>query len=84
MIPMLYVALIDDDDLSVYENLYNDSKILVYSIAMKILDNKILAKEVVSDTFLALVKSFQNVNNLNAHKKNKNIIITIGKYRKLF
>lgn len=77
MIPMIYAALIDDDDLSDFEKLYNDNKILAYSIAMKILDNKALAEEAVSDAFLSIAKNFQTVNNLKAHKKKKYIIITI-------
>ena len=77
MIPTIYAALIDDDDLSDFEKLYNDNKILAYSVAMKILGNNALAEEAVSDGFLSIAKNFQTVNNLNAHKKQKYIIITI-------
>lgn len=77
MIPMIYAALIDDDDLSDFEKLYNDNKFLAYSIAMKILSNNALAEEAVSDAFLSIAKNFQIVNNINTQKKNKYIIITI-------
>ena len=77
MIPMICAALVDDDDLSDFEKLYNENKILAYSVAMKILENNALAEEAVSDAFLSIAKNFQIVNNLNAHKKNKYIIITI-------
>lgn len=77
MIPMIYAALVDDNDLSDFEKLYNDNKILAYSVAMKILGNNTLAEEAVSDAFLSIAKNFQTVNNLNAHKKRKYIIITV-------
>ena len=76
MIPLIYAALVDDDDLSDSEKLYNDNKILAYSVAMKILDNNALAEDAVSDAFLSIAKNFQTVNILNAHKKHKYLIIT--------
>lgn len=74
----MYMALIDDEnDKKAFEKQYNDNRNLAYSIAMKILSNNALAEEAVSDAFLSIAKNFQTVNNLNAHKKNKYIIITI-------
>ena len=78
MIPMLYMALIDDEnDKKVFEKLYYENRILLYSIAMKIINNNALAEEAVSDAFLSIAKNFQTVNILNAHKKHKYLIITI-------
>ena len=78
MIPMMYMALIDDEnDKKAFEKLYYDNRILVYSIAMIILGNNALAEEAVSDAFLSIAKNFQTINKLNDHKKRKYIIITI-------
>lgn len=78
MLQMVYMALIDDEEYKkAFEKLYNDNKILAYSIAMKILGNNALAEEAVSDAFLSIAKNFQTVNSLDTHKKNKYIIITI-------
>lgn len=78
MIPMMYMALIDDEeDKKAFEKLYYENRILLYSIAMKITNNNALAEEAVSDAFLSIAKNYQTVNILNAHKKHKYLIITI-------
>ena len=78
MLPMMYMALIDDEgDKKAFEKLYYENRILLFSIAMKIINNNALAEEAVSDAFLSIAKNFQTVNILNAHKKHKYLIITI-------
>ena len=78
MLPMVYMALIDDEeDKKAFDKIYYENRILLYSIAMKILGNNALAEEAVSDAFLSIAKNFQTVNILNAHKKHKYLIITI-------
>ena len=74
----MYMALItDENDKKAFEKLYYDNRILLYSIAMKIINNNALAEEAVSDAFLSIAKIFKTVNILNAHKKHKYLIIII-------
>lgn len=77
MLPMLYMAMIDDDEVPEFERFYNTYKSKAYFVAYDILRNVSLAEECVSEAFLSIAKSFQIVNNLNANKQLKFVVISI-------
>lgn len=80
MIKLLFadMALIDDPcDLADYENLYKSTRLKAYITAFKILRNETLAEEAVSESYLKIAENFQKIHNLNAHKKEAYIVITV-------
>lgn len=77
MLPIIFMDLIDENDLPAFENLYESTKNLAYSKAYTILQNHSLAEECVSETFLAIAKNFQNVNKLDSDEQIKYIVISI-------
>lgn len=77
MLPMLYMAMIDDDRVPAFELFYNTYKSKAYHVAHDILNNESLAEECVSETFLSIAKSFQIVYNLNANKQLRYVVISI-------
>lgn len=75
MLPMIYMALIDDDDLPQFEELYEKYRQEAYYSAFNILHNEALAEECVSEAFLAVARNFKKVNNLETHKQLKYVVI---------
>lgn len=77
MLPMIYMALVDEEDLPAFEILYENHKQKAYLTAFAILQNESLAEDCVSETFLSIAKNFQNVNKLNSYEQQKYIVISI-------
>lgn len=74
----LYLTLIDnEDDKRSFEDLYNQNRSKAYAIAFNILKNKALAEEACSEAFFSLAKSFQKIKNLESHKLDYYIVITV-------
>lgn len=74
----LYLTLIDnEDDKRSFEDLYNQNRSKAYAIAFNILKNKALAEEACSEAFFSLAKSFQKIRNLESHKLDYYIVITV-------
>lgn len=74
----IYLTLIDnEDDKKSFEDLYNQNRSKAYAIAFNILKNKTLAEEACSETFFSLAKSFQKIKNLESHKLDYYIVITV-------
>lgn len=77
MIPMMYMSLVDEEELPSFENLYEKHKQKAYLTAYDILKNESLAEECVSEAFLSIAKNFHNVNKLNSYEQQKYIVISI-------
>ena len=75
MLPMIYMALVDDDDLPQFEELYEKYRQKAYYAAFDILHNEALAEECVSEAFLAVARNFKKVNKLEPHKQLKYVVI---------
>ena len=75
MLPMIYMALIDDDDQPQFEELYEKYRQKAYYAAFDILHNEALAEECVSEAFLAVARNFKKVNKLEPHKQLKYVVI---------
>ena len=74
----IYLTLIDnEDDKKSFEDLYNQNRSKAYAIAFNILKNKALAEEACSEAFFSLAKSFQKIKNLESHKLDYYIVITV-------
>ena len=67
MLPMVYMALVDDEDLPAFEEMYERTHKKLYSIAFDILNDHQLAEDALSDLFLRLSLSFKKINNFSLH-----------------
>lgn len=67
MLPMIYIALVDDKDVPAFEKMYNRTYKKLYSIAYNILKNHQLAEDALSEMFLRVSLSFKKINNLSLH-----------------
>jgi len=76
MLP-IYMALIDDENVSDFEVLYRACRNKAYIIAYKILKNESLAEECVSEVFFSVAKNFKKVNNLTSYEKQKYVVISV-------
>ena len=75
MLPIMYMALIEEEDIQAFEMLYNKYKQKAYYAAFDILQNNALAEECVSDAFLAVARNFKKINNLEPNKQLKYIVV---------
>ncbi len=77
---MLFIcmALIDDEkDKKTFAELYKKYEIKAISIALNILKNRELAEDACSEAFLSIAKNFEKIKNLETHKREKYIVVTI-------
>ena len=77
MLPLVFMGLVDDSDLPAFEELYESNKETAYKMAYKILTDKTLSEDCVSDVFIEIAKRFQKVNKLNADEQCKYIVSSI-------
>ena len=63
MLPIIFLDLVDEEDLPDFEKLYNEQKMRAYKIAFNLLKNESLAEDCVSEAFLSIAKNFKTVNN---------------------
>ena len=77
MLPLVFMGLVDDSDLPAFEELYESNKETAYKMAYKILTDKTLSEDCVSDVFIEIAKHFQKVNKLNADEQCKYIVSSI-------
>ena len=61
----LYLTLVDDEDTDYFEKIYNDYERKLFALSMSKLHNESMAEDAVSETFLALAKSFQKIHNFS-------------------
>ena len=67
MLPMIYMALVDDEDVPAFEKLYNRTYKRLYAIAYDILKDHQLAEDALSEMFLRVSLSFKKINNFTLH-----------------
>ncbi len=75
MLPMMYMALVDDEEIPAFEKLYSECSQKAYHAAFDILHNEALAEECVSEAFLAAARNFKKINKLEPHKQLKYVVI---------
>ena len=67
MLPMIYMALVDDKDVPAFEKLYNRTYKRLYAIAYDILKDHQLAEDALSEMFLRVSLNFKKINNFTLH-----------------
>lgn len=77
MLPMIYMALVDDEDLPAFELLYENYKDLAAKSANKILHNNALSEECVSDTYLAIAKNYKTISKRDLNEQVKYLYISV-------
>lgn len=65
MLPMIYIALVDDEDVPAFEKMYNRTYKKLYAIAYDILKDHQLAEDALSEMFLRISLSFKKINNFS-------------------
>lgn len=71
------MSALDDDDRDMFEQLYLDNRQMAFHIANRILHDETLAEDAVSESFLRIAEIFQKIHNLNPHKLQYYIVITV-------
>ena len=87
VLPMIYMALVDDEDIPEFEKLYEKYKQLLYNLAFSILNNHHDAEEAVQETFIKIADTFTNVLQIPCNELTSYIVIickniSINKYNK--
>ena len=77
MLPIIFLDLVDEEDLPDFEKLYNEQKMRAYKIAFSLLKNESLAEDCVSEAFLSIAKNFKTVNNLKPYQQQKYVVISV-------
>ncbi|MBR1833454.1 MAG: sigma-70 family RNA polymerase sigma factor [Ruminiclostridium sp.] len=67
MLPIIYIALVDDEDVPAFEKMYNRTYKKLYSIAYDILKDHQLAEDALSEMYLRISLSFKKINNFPLH-----------------
>lgn len=76
MLPMIYMILVEKEDIPAFEKLYEEYKDIAFQKAQSILENDDLAENCVAEVFLAIARNFQKVNNLSSYEQRKYIVIS--------
>lgn len=87
MLPMMYMALVDDEDLPKFEDIYTEYKQQLYSIAYKILNNKQDAEDAVQMAFQNIANDFKKISQIPCNELPSCLVIicrnaAINIYRK--
>ena len=87
MLPMIYMALIDDEDIPEFEKIYEKYKQPLYDLAFSILHNHQDAEDAVQETFIKIADTFTKVLQIPCNELTSYIVIicrniSINKYNK--
>ena len=75
MLPMVYMALVDDEDLPAFEEIYNKYHKSVYKVAFAILKNEQDAEDAVQETFMKIADSLKNLIQIPCNEMPSYIVI---------
>lgn len=87
MLPMMYMVLVDEDDLPKFEDIYTKYKQQLYSIAYKILNNEQDAEDAVQIAFQNIAHDFKKISQIPCNELPSCLVIicrnaAINIYRK--
>ena len=67
MLPIINIALVDDEDVPAFEKMYNRTYKKLYAIAYDILKDHQLAEDSLSEMYLRVSLSFKKINSFSLH-----------------
>lgn len=76
MLLMIYMSLVDDEDIPAFERLYEQYKDIAFQKAVSILKDADLAEDCIADVFLSVAQNFQKIHNLKSYEQRKYIVIS--------
>ena len=71
MLPMIYMSLVDDDDLPRFEEIYTKYRQMLYGVAYRILNNEHDAEEAVITTYERIAEKFKEISDYLKRSKQK-------------
>lgn len=80
LLPMIYMALVDEEDVPAFEEIYNRTYKKLYSIAFSILKDHQMTEDALSEMFLNISLNFKKINNLSLHKLDAYLVRSITHY----
>ncbi len=75
MLPLIYMSLVDDDELPQFEELYNKYRQQLYGIAFSILNNKHDAEDAVQTAFINIANNFKKISKIPCNELPSCIVI---------
>ncbi len=75
MLPMIYMSLVDDDDLPRFEEIYTKYRQMLYGIAYRILNNEHDAEEAVITTYESIAEKFKEISQIPCNELPSCIVI---------
>lgn len=87
LLPMIYMALVDEEDVPAFEEIYKKYKQELYDLAFRILHNHQDAEDAVQETFIKIADTFTKVLQIPCNELTSYIVIicrniSINKYNK--
>lgn len=68
VLPMIYMALVDEDDVPSFEKMYERTYKKLYTIAFGMLNDHQLAEDALSEMYLRISMNFKKINNFSLHE----------------
>ena len=75
MLPMIYMSLVDDDDLPRFEEIYTKYRQILYGIAYRILNNEHDAEEAVITAYERIAEKFKEISQIPCNELPSCIVI---------
>lgn len=77
MLALGMALIVDDAGKKTFEDLYERNKQKAFAVAFNILRDEPLAEDACSEAFLNIAKSFKKIHNLESHKLDRYVVITV-------
>lgn len=77
MLAPCMTLLDNDNDKSAFERLYLENSRMAYRVAFAILKDEGLAEDACAEAFLSIAKVFRKIHNLNSHKMQYYIVVSV-------
>lgn len=75
MLPMTFMALVDEDDIPAFEELYNTYRSKMFGIALAVLGDAHDAEDAVAEAFYHIARDYKKIMSLDCKKREGYIVI---------